>query len=76
MIVTERFVSRPLTHDQLLKYIRPDFSLESELGLFPYPRTISPELREALDQSVIQKVADPSVNYLFFTLWTSYQKKT
>lgn len=70
MIETKRLILRPLTYEQLLKYSNLDGSLEEELNLEKSPRSISPELREALDYGIIQNVADETQNYLFSTLWT------
>ena len=41
MVETERLIIKPLTHKQLLKYMRADNSLESELNLKSAARTIS-----------------------------------
>jgi [ribosomal protein S5]-alanine N-acetyltransferase len=38
-------------------------------------RTISPELKEALEQTILPNVADTSKNYLFSTLWTAISKE-
>lgn len=70
MIETERLILCPLTYEQLLKYSNLDDSLEKELNIEKSPRSISPELREALDYGIIPNVADASQNYLFSTLWT------
>ena len=69
MIKTERLIIKPLTYEQLKKYIRLDNSLEQELNLNETSRTISPELKEALEQTILPNVADASKNYLFSTLW-------
>ena len=53
MIETERLVLKPLTYDQLVKYIRADNSLETELNLNQTSRTISPALKEALEQTIL-----------------------
>lgn len=74
MIQTERLILKPLTHEQLLKYIEADNSLETELGLNKSERTISPELKEALEQTILPNVADKTKNYLFSTLWTVISK--
>ncbi|MBK8882521.1 MAG: GNAT family N-acetyltransferase [Bacteroidales bacterium] len=70
MIETERLILKPLTYEQLKKYVRLDNSLEIELNLNETTRTISPELKEALEQTILPNVADKSKNYLFSTLWT------
>jgi RimJ/RimL family protein N-acetyltransferase len=75
MIETERLILRPLTYEQLKKYIRLDNSLETELNLNEKSRTISPELKEALERTILPNVADTSKNYLFSTLWTVISKE-
>lgn len=70
MIESERLILKPLTHDQLVKYIRNDNSLERELKLNPTKKVISPELKEALEQTILPNVADTGKNHLFSTLWT------
>jgi RimJ/RimL family protein N-acetyltransferase len=70
MIETERFRIQPLTYDQLVKYIRNDNSLETELQLNPTSRSISADLKEALEQTILPAVTDSTKNYLFSTLWT------
>jgi [ribosomal protein S5]-alanine N-acetyltransferase len=74
MIQTERLILQPLNYEQLVKYIAADGSLENELHLNATSRTISPELKEALEQTILPKVADTSKNYLFSTLWTAILK--
>ena len=75
MIETERLILLPLTYDQLLKYARADQSLEAELQLNGTSRSISAELKEALEQTILPNVADPEKNYLYSTLWTLIDKK-
>lgn len=74
MIETERLIMLPLTYEQLLKYIKADNSLETELGLHKTSRTISPELQEALEQTILPNVADTTKNYLFSALWAAISK--
>jgi [ribosomal protein S5]-alanine N-acetyltransferase len=75
MIETERLILKPLTYEQLKKYIKLDNSLETELNLNETLRTISPELMEALEQTILPNVADINKNYLFSTLWTVISKE-
>lgn len=70
MIETKRLILKPLTYDQLVKYIKADNSLEIELNLNETSRTISPELKEALEQTILPNVADTSKDFLYSTLWT------
>ena len=74
MIETERFRIQPLTYDQLVKYLQLDGSLETELNLNKTSRSISPDLKEALEQTILPAVADLNKNYLFSTLWTIISK--
>lgn len=74
MIETERFILIPLTYEQLLKYMRCDNSLEKELNLNETSRTISQELKDALEQTILPNVADKTKNYKYSTLWTAILK--
>ena len=74
MIETERLILKPLTYDQLVKYTKCDHSLEEELHLNETSRTISPELKEAFEQTILPNVADPNKDYLYSTLWTAISK--
>ncbi len=74
MIETERLILKPLTYEQLVKYIKCDNSLDVELKLNQTSRIISPELKEALEQTILPNVADKSKNYLYSTLWTAISK--
>ena len=74
MLETERLILKPLTYDQLIKYTKCDNSLEEELKLNETSRTISPELKEAFEQTILPNVADKTKNYLYSTLWTAISK--
>jgi len=74
MIETERLIIQPLTYNQLEKYLQLDGSLETELNLNKTSRSISPDLKEALEQTILPAVADLNKNYLFSTLWTIISK--
>ncbi len=74
MIETERLILKPLTYEQLTKYLACDNSLELELNLNETKRIISQELTEAFNQIILPNVADKSKNYLFCTLWTAISK--
>ena len=75
MIETERLILRPLTYGQLIKYTKCDNSLEEELGLNKTSRIISPELKEAFEQTILPNVADTAKDYLYSTLWTAISKE-
>jgi [ribosomal protein S5]-alanine N-acetyltransferase len=74
MIETKRLLLKPLTYGQILKYIKADNSLEEELNLNATSRTISPDLKEAFEKTILPNVADEKKNYLFSTLWTAISK--
>ncbi len=74
MIETERLILKPLTYEQLLKYAKCDNTLEAELNLNKASRTISSELKEALEQTIIPNVADTTKDYLYSTIWTAISK--
>ena len=74
MIETARLILKPLTYDQLVKYTKCDNSLEAELNLNETSRTISLELKEAFEQTILPNVADKTKNYLYSTLWTAISK--
>jgi len=74
MIETERIILKPLTYNQLLKYVMADSSLETELNLNETSRTISPELKEALENTILPNVSDTKKDYLYSTLWTVISK--
>jgi hypothetical protein len=57
-----------------VKYTKCDNSLEEELNLNETSRTISPELKEAIEKTILPNVADKSKNYLYSTLWTAISK--
>ena len=74
MIETERLILKPLTYEQLIKYTKCDNSLEEELNLNETSRKMSPDLKEAFEQTILPNVADKNKNYLYSTLWTAISK--
>lgn len=74
MIETTRLILKPLTHNQLSKYIKDDHSLEKELGLLYTKKDISRSLRDALKQTILPNVFDRDNDYLFHTLWIIISK--
>lgn len=74
MLKTIRLHVHPLTHAQLLQYVRNDHSREQALHLKPIPRTISSELKEALEETILPNVRASGAQYRFCTLWTAVQK--
>ncbi|MCC7464962.1 MAG: GNAT family N-acetyltransferase [Saprospiraceae bacterium] len=56
MIETQRLLLKPLTGEELELYAQNDGSLEKRLGLMPSERQISPELKEALEETILPGV--------------------
>lgn len=74
MIETNRLLIKPLTYNQLVKYIKADDSLEEELQLNPNLRTVPEILKEKMTLNILPKVADTTIDYLYVTLWTAIDK--
>lgn len=74
MLETDRLILKPLTHNQLLKYIKDDHSLEKELNLLPTKKNISRSLHDALAQTILPNVSDRDKDYLYHTLWAIISK--
>ncbi|AMP98881.1 GNAT family acetyltransferase [Pedobacter cryoconitis] len=69
MVTTERLIIKPLNLQQLQQYILTDGSLEEELKTNYTTRTITFELQEALEQTIIPKINENKSDYLYSTLW-------
>jgi [ribosomal protein S5]-alanine N-acetyltransferase len=74
LIETERLRIIPLSHRQLKKYTKADFSLEKELGVRLVPRVVPPELADTLDVMLLPTVDSLFRVPLFFTLWSIVHK--
>lgn len=72
---TPRLTIRPLTLDQLMKYLQADMSLEAELEVLLQERIIPEELLEPLQERIIPAVTDTTKNYLYHTLWVIISKE-
>lgn len=73
-VETERLFLHPLTYEQLKLYLQNDGSLEKELGIQWISRDIHPELKQALENTLLPSLAY-NANYHFFTLWTMISKE-
>jgi ribosomal-protein-alanine N-acetyltransferase len=58
----------------MLKFIKNDQSLETELKLNDSSMVLSELLKEALQQSIMPSLKNENNNYLFSTLWTVINK--
>jgi [ribosomal protein S5]-alanine N-acetyltransferase len=71
---THRLIIVPLTPAHLNLYLQADGRLEAELGLPYTPRTVPQALVEAMQETILPLVADPTKNYVYATLWTIISK--
>ena len=69
-IETKRLILIPLNYDQLIKYLKSDNSLESELGLALNKRVVPDVLVDAFTKTILPAVRVNEDKYLFSTLWT------
>lgn len=69
MISSQNLILKPLSPNQLIKYIKNDNSLEAELKLNPTIKVITPALRESLEETILPNIVDSGKNHLFSTLW-------
>ena len=69
MISSQNLILKPLSHQQLVKYIANDGSLERELKLNPTQKEITPSIREALSETILPNIDDAGKNHLFSSLW-------
>jgi [ribosomal protein S5]-alanine N-acetyltransferase len=76
MILTNRLILKPLSADQLEKYIDFQDELAIELGLKPSPVLIEEALKEAIRNDLLPFIADPARDPLFYTLWIVIEKET
>ena len=70
MITTKRLLLKPLTYDQVLKYIKLDNSLESELKVNKSNRLVSLELKDAIENTILPNLKVQTGNDVYKTLWT------
>ena len=75
MLETKRLLIKPLSYNQLVKYIKADDSLENELQLNSNGRAVPEILKEKMSLNILPKVADPTIDYLYVTLWSAINKK-
>lgn len=70
LLESDRLLMFPLSIREMKWYVEPGNQLESELGLQPGERTITPELTDALTHSIMPALEEPGRQIEFLTLWT------
>ena len=75
MVETDRLKIVPLTHQQLIKYLKADNKLEVELGLEKTGRVISEDVKDMVENFTLPKMKGVNRhNYLFYTFWIVIDK--
>jgi RimJ/RimL family protein N-acetyltransferase len=69
IIETKRLIIKPLTCDELKKYIHSPGDLAKELGLIPSQTLIDQETRDAITNDLLPNLEDPNKDPLFYTMW-------
>lgn len=74
MIETERLIIIPLSYEQIIKYAKLDNSLEQELKINKSIRSISTELREAINETILPNLVNHFKCYKYATIWTAISR--
>lgn len=62
---------QPLTAEQILLYVKSDFSFEDSLSLEHVPRVVDENVQKKLTEMIIPKMQSDPGNVLFYTLWVA-----
>jgi RimJ/RimL family protein N-acetyltransferase len=73
-IETARLLLKPLSVQEMRKYILSDFSLETSLNLEHRPRNISDRIKTTIESKIIPDLIDKNKDNLFYTFWTIINK--
>lgn len=76
VLETQRLLIKPLSVIQLTLYTKPGNSLEQSLGVTASERTLSRELKEAIEEVILPLAQTPGNNLLYCTLWTMIDKRS
>ena len=71
---TQRLKLIPLSYKQVEKFINLNNELEDELGLNPCGRTISNNLKHAIEKYTLKWLSGQPENHLFCTMWIAVEK--
>ena len=73
-IETRRLNLIPLTYKQVEKFIKLNNELEAELGLLESGRTITDNLKQAIEKYTLKWLSGQAENHLFCTIWVAVDK--
>ena len=74
IIETNNLRIQPLSHQQLLFYVKNDLSLERDLAVAEIERTITKKVETVLSKFIIPTVAQNPQTALFYTFWSIVHK--
>ena len=74
MIETQRLIIKPLSYNELKKYVLSPDELAEELGLRPSQSLMDKETRDAILNDLLPFMGDPLKKPLFYTLWIMIEK--
>jgi len=74
MFETRRLIIKPLSHDELKKYIDSPSDLAKDLCLMPSKTLIDKETKEAILNDLLPNIVDSNKDPIFYTMWILIEK--
>lgn len=74
MIETKRLLIKPLTAEELKKYVDSPDNFAQEIGLIPSQSLIDNETREAILKDLLPTIIDTNKDSSFYTMWIVIEK--
>lgn len=74
-IETKRLIIKPLSEQEIRKYILDDNSLESLLELEHRSRIVTERIKEIIENKIIPNLIDKTKKDLYYTFWIIINKK-
>ena len=75
MVSTQRLHITPLSHEQLIKYLRANDLLEEELGLTKTGRLVSKDVKQMVETFTLPKIKEATAeHFIFYTFWIVVEK--
>jgi [ribosomal protein S5]-alanine N-acetyltransferase len=76
MIETSRLSIKPLSAEQLKKYVDSADELAFEMGLKPSPVVMDENVKNAIRDDLLPNILDKNKDPLFYTMWLIIEKKS
>lgn len=74
MIETKRLIIKPLSYNELRKYLKSPNELAREMGMIPSQSLIDIETLEAIKRDLLPYMTDSNKDPLFYTMWIVIDK--